>query len=103
MDRRLREQRRLTHASPTDGRPTHPSPDCTRLSASRPGDQDPGGATEPGDVITIAGASRFFLNRARVALSGARRSVSTAAPVGRRTRESPCQTQGRRGTNGRRE
>ena len=43
--------------------------DCRRLVAGRPGRDGPAGTTEPGNVTTIAGAARFFLERANVALS----------------------------------
>ncbi|RBY90225.1 cystathionine beta-lyase [Blastococcus sp. TBT05-19] len=42
--------------------------DCTRLEAGRIA-ADQGGTTEPGDVTTVVGATRFFLDRAKVALS----------------------------------
>lgn len=42
--------------------------DCTGLVASRTAG-DRGGPTEPGDVTTVVGATRFFLDRAKVALS----------------------------------
>ena len=42
--------------------------DCTRLTASRLGGQD-AGPPRPGNVMTVAGATRFFLTEAKVALS----------------------------------
>jgi cystathionine beta-lyase len=43
--------------------------DCTRLAAARAGKDGAGTPTAPGDVTTVVGATRFFLDRARVALS----------------------------------
>lgn len=44
--------------------------DCTGLAAARPDADDPTrGHGQPGDVTTVVGATRFFLDRARCALS----------------------------------
>jgi cystathionine beta-lyase len=42
--------------------------DCTELAAGRHGNDAPAGV-RPGDVTTVAGPTRFFLEHAKVALS----------------------------------